>query len=510
MARIYLGDIGEDYVIGNSRTEVYGTGSRKDSIILNSDVRDINIQSTIELVTLKDSLSDYQFSQGFGSNIIIYDNEDNIIANMGSVDGKTITIDGYDFDLLYEDGVVSIGGNELSKEPIHIESSVSSEYEISDDGITVASDDRAEVFTIVSGSSYSHKINNFDIFNDKLDFGDGITAKDLTIVNTANDGKVFIKYSPDMGSTTVNIELTGLSLKEDTLLTTEDGINSILNGYVAPIEDGDDTPQDYVNDVAVGDAGDSLDNATSIELTDDLDFNIKGYYDDADNYSFIADSSGTLSLDLYGMSENLDLSLYSSDGETVSSFNSGTSSESITFNITAGEKYTIQVAEHHESLSPDDDTSSDAITTDYNLYGWLKADEGEESSAETDDYIYDFEEGAFVSLGDAGSLSEDGATPISLDAIYNDAYLYGYASDDDDYSFEATQNGTLYVSLDGMSDDLDLELISDSGESLSESRSFGTDGEYISYDVKEGETYTINIETVDGSESTYDLSIFIV
>jgi len=511
MAKIYLDDASTNTIVGNSRSEIYGTGSKKDTIALNSDVRDVDILSTVEFITLKDTLSDYQFAQGFGSNLEIYDNDSNLIAKMGSIDGKTITIDGEDFKLFYEDGIVKIGGNELSKEPSFIESSISTDFRIGDDGVTLASDERAEIFTIVSGSSYHHKINNFDIFNDKLDFGDDVSADNLTLINTANDGKVFISYTPDRGSTTVEIELTGLDLKSDELLTTKDGLNSILNGYTPPTDDSGETTPDYVNDISIGDAGDSVAEATEITFTDDLDLTIKGFSDDNDNYSFIATSDGVVEIDLYGMSSNLDLSIYNGEEIISSSTKSGDSSENLSFNVKEGETYTIAIEQ--ETIVTEDgtedgeevgSTSTEPETTNYNLYAWLK--EEDSGPDEGDDYIYDFEVGDFISLGgDAGDISEPAV--ITLDSSYNDAYLYGTASNNDAYEFVATQNGTLYITLSGMDNDLDLELYTDS--ELSEvSANFGTDNEYISYEVHEGDTYILNIEKID-IESGYDLSIFI-
>jgi hypothetical protein len=297
---------------------------------------------------------------------------------MGSVDGKAINIEGEEFKIDYKDGIVSIGGNKLSTEPIAIESSVSSEYEISKKGLTFASDDNAEVFTIVSGSSYSHKINNFDIFKDKLDFGEGVTADDLTIKNDADDGKVYLEYTPDKGATTVNIELTGLSLKDDALLSTKDGVNNILNGFIPdPTDDPTDESDDYVNDTSIGDAGDSIEDATKVELISSSEstseFIINGYLSDSDNYSFVSSSDGKISIDLYGMSSDLDLLLYNGDEEIASSTD-GEDYENISFDVTAGENYTISI--DHATVTADPDVAITAVepeNTDYNLYAWLKS-----------------------------------------------------------------------------------------------------------------------------------------
>jgi len=555
MTRVYLSEAGKDYIIGNSNVEVYGTKSIKDSIILNEDVENIKVSSTVEILTLKDGLDDYQFTQGFGSNISILDNDDNLIATLTSVDGKTIRIDGEDFKLSYEDGVVKIGDTELSSEPIHIMPK-DHDYIINEGGITLASDKYEEVFTIVSETSYTHRINNFDIFNDKLDFGDGITAEDLDITNTENDGKVILSYTPDMGSTIVKIELTGLDLNEDKLLTTKDGVNSILNGYTPPAPEPEKINPDYVNDEPIGDAGDTIDSATEVEFTDDLDLIIDGYFDDSDNYTFTASTDGILSIDLYDMDSNLDLFVYNSEGGVIaSSENFDNSSENVSFDIRNGEKYTIsintptvyevvegipeedeatesttrdessddskeetpEVAKESEESSSEgelgevtEDSKTDiSVETTYNLYAWIKEKDIDDDE---DDYIYDSAKGDFISIGDAGDL--ESPTKITLNEEDNSASIHGYASSYDDdsdlYQFTATDNGTLYVNLTKLEDDLDLAILDDSKDIIDYSINDGTSEEALSIEVKEGETYIIDVSALsDDVSSSYDLSIFI-
>jgi len=99
---------------------------------------------------------------------------------------------------------------------------------ITEDGTTIASDDKGEIFDISTDSTYSHEIENFDTKNDKLDFGSGITSKDINIINTEDDGKVDLIYAVDGGEKVITITLTGLSHDEDLALTTSDSLDSIL------------------------------------------------------------------------------------------------------------------------------------------------------------------------------------------------------------------------------------------------------------------------------------------
>jgi len=100
-------------------------------------------------------------------------------------------------------------------------------------GTTTADDAVAETFDITIGD-YAHTIDNFDPANDLLDFldfgGDSLdlTAADLSLVNTADDGEAVLSYTPDAGATVAEITLMGLSSSEDLALTSAAGVNDIL------------------------------------------------------------------------------------------------------------------------------------------------------------------------------------------------------------------------------------------------------------------------------------------
>jgi hypothetical protein len=100
--------------------------------------------------------------------------------------------------------------------------------EISGDGETTAHV-LAETFDISTDSTYSHTIIDFDTTKDKLHFGDDITSKDISISNTADDGKVDLIYAVDGGAKVVTITLTGLTSSEDMGLTESHGLDAILS-----------------------------------------------------------------------------------------------------------------------------------------------------------------------------------------------------------------------------------------------------------------------------------------
>ena len=511
MAKVYLEDTDTNFIVGNNNTEVYGTGGRSDSILINADTQGVVVSSTIESIELDGDLSQFQFSQGFGSNINILDAAGNVIVSMGSVDGKNISVDDKILDIEYADGGVIIGGNELSSTPLVIESVVDSGYTIDTAGFTTASDDVNEVFTIINGS-YTHTISNLDISKDKLNFGVGITADDISVINTENDGRATLSYTSDGGVTVTEIELTGLTTAEDISLTTADGLNNILFSLddkpvdktidktidktddVAVDKSNDDIDtDDYVNGNSIGDAGDSRAVATSISFDNYYnDVFIYGYAANEDNYTFVASNDGSLTLDLYGMDDDLDLELYNSNGVLLtSSMEAGSSNDFVNYEVSAGESYTVTVDPLYAESG-------------YSLYAWM--DYTAEIDNENDDYVWNDSTYTYESIGDAGDFAWEGTT-LSLSSDWNDLFVSGYASDDDDYTFVATTSGTMYIDLYNMNGDLDLALYNSNGDSVEDSVNFGSNDESIEYEVTAGEQYTVGVEVYD--ESSYDLSVSI-
>jgi hypothetical protein len=118
--------------------------------------------------------------------------------------------------------IASISGSDIPDD----DSTVS--IPISADGTTTASDAITEIFDISTDSTYSHTILDFDISNDKLNFGKGVTASDLNLNNTADDGEVELSYAIDAGETVVTITLAGLTSAEDVALTETRLVDDLL------------------------------------------------------------------------------------------------------------------------------------------------------------------------------------------------------------------------------------------------------------------------------------------
>ena len=226
MAKIYLEPTDNSWSVYNSGAEIIGTSNTNESVTITAGVDNVTVSSTIEAVKLDGDLSQYQFSQGFGSNINIFDSAGNVVATMASVGGKSISVGDEALNITYTDGKVSIGDNDLSSVPMAISGPLS-DYTISSSGTTTASINADEVFNITNGN-YTHTISNFDVSHDKLNFGAGVTADDITIDNTSDDGMVTLSFTGDAGETVTNIELTGLTSSEDIGLTTASGVDAIL------------------------------------------------------------------------------------------------------------------------------------------------------------------------------------------------------------------------------------------------------------------------------------------
>ncbi|MBM9521364.1 pre-peptidase C-terminal domain-containing protein, partial [Desulforhopalus vacuolatus] len=105
----------------------------------------------------------------------------------------------------------------------------------------------------------------------------------------------------------------------------------------------------------------------------------------------------TATIDLTGLSSDIDLRLLSSSGSRLdsssshSSYSGGSSSESISYNLTSGEIYYVKVDPYKSN------------TSDYNL------------SINTVAAVNDIVNGTTISGGDAGN-SRTGATAVSLDS----------------------------------------------------------------------------------------------
>ena len=113
---------------------------------------------------------------------------------------------------------------------------------------------------------------------------------------------------------------------------------------------GSSSTDDYINGTRVsgGDASASRTDAVTVSLDNNGSGSVNGSAgfgsDSADYYKFVSVGSGTASFSLSNLSSDLDLSLYNANGNQLGySFNGSSTAESISYNVTNGETYYLQI-----------------------------------------------------------------------------------------------------------------------------------------------------------------------
>lgn len=247
---------------------------------------------------------------------------------------------------------------------------------------------------------------------------------------------------------------------------------------------------DYVDGVAVGDAGNQTATAHVVTLDGNGDSAITGSVgfttDSNDYYRILASTSGEAVFSLSGLEADLDLRLLNSAGSQLArSVNGGTSNDTINYTVTSGSTYYVLV-----------DPYSTASST-YSLSLDLP------TSSATGDVVNG------VGIGDAGN-SRGTAQSVALNGE-GDATItgsVGFQSDSDDYYlFQAVASGSANFSLSELAEDLDLRLYDSSGSQLASSTYGGTSNDAITYDVTSGNTYYVRVDPYGSAASDYALAI---
>ncbi|MCB1670276.1 MAG: pre-peptidase C-terminal domain-containing protein [Gammaproteobacteria bacterium] len=256
----------------------------------------------------------------------------------------------------------------------------------------------------------------------------------------------------------------------------EPGVNDVINGITVPGGDaGDIAPEISYS----GPEGGIVTGSTGFGA------------DQSDTFRIVTDTSGDLSFFLNGLSDDLDLVLTDSLGESLAtSFNIGTASESITYPVTAGESYLLWVSPWEGAAS--------AYTL--NVEGPTGASGGGSTAA------VDVINGVAVPGGDVGVNAPEIQYGGSEAGIVTGSTGFG-ADESDLFRVVPTNSGELSILLTGLSDDLDLVLGDATGEALTVSTNVGATDEYISYQVTGGETYYLLVTPWDGARSDYRLEV---
>ena len=251
---------------------------------------------------------------------------------------------------------------------------------------------------------------------------------------------------------------------------------------------------DRVNGSAVGDAGDTPETAVAAVVDASGDVFVEGSAgfdgDTGDHYRITAPADGLLDIYLFGLSDDLDLGLLDASGTLrASSIEGGSESEVVSFEVAAGENYTVWVDPYEQAASTyallvDFPAASSGVGLDTvsGLLDWTG--EAGDTLAQALEYAPDV-------LGD---LTIAGATGFGADTA-------------DVYSVEVRAPGVLEVALSGLADDLDLALFDGSGTLLQVSEAGGSSDEFLSLPVGSGESYSVAVVPYDGAASGYTLSV---
>lgn len=127
---------------------------------------------------------------------------------------------------------------------------------------------------------------------------------------------------------------------------------------------------DYVDGAPHNDGGSSITSPTVARANSLIRGSIEGCCDPADYYFFVPESSGTLSVVMTGLAQDLDLRLYDENGLLLAeSEEVGSADERISFLVNAGKKYIVGVVPYQSAqsayqvrLTPPASTVSTAIT----------------------------------------------------------------------------------------------------------------------------------------------------
>ncbi|KYC38482.1 hypothetical protein WA1_35400 [Scytonema hofmannii PCC 7110] len=219
-------------------------------------------------------------------------------------------------------------------------------------------------------------------------------------------------------------------------------------------------------------AGNTLNNARQITLnsTASTYSDWVGSADTNDYYRFNLSQTSNFNLALNGLVTDADVQLLDSSGNALaSSTNGSTTAESISRTLDAGTYY-IQVYPYG------------GANTNYNL----------SVSATINDY-------AGNTLNNARQI-----TLNSTASSYSD--WVGSSDTDDFYRFNLSSNSSVNLTLNGLIENVDVQLLNNSGNVLASSTQSGVVTEFINRSLDAG-TYHIRVYPYNGANTNYNLSV---
>ncbi|MBD2142853.1 pre-peptidase C-terminal domain-containing protein [Anabaena sp. FACHB-1250] len=279
-------------------------------------------------------------------------------------------------------------------------------------------------------------------------------------------------------SADANIELLnssgGVISRSTVVGNTSESITSQLSAgtYYARVYQysGDTNYSLSLNATAVDYAGNTLTTARAVgTLTGTQSFNDwVGRADTNDYYSFNVERQSNFSLSLTGLSADADVQLLNSSGTVISSSTAGgTTSESITRQLSAGTYY-VRVYQYSGNT-----TYSLSLTA--------------------------------TAVDNAGNTTATARAVGALTATQSFSDWVGRSDTNDYYKFNVERQSNFSLSLTGLSADADVQLLNSSGGVISRSTAGGTTSESITRQLSAG-TYYVRIYQYSRN-TTYSLSL---
>ena len=222
----------------------------------------------------------------------------------------------------------------------------------------------------------------------------------------------------------------------------------------------------------MADPGSSFSTARRIGFDDHSIKGRVGRSDPGDYFTFTTIGNGEFSVDLTGMSADIDMRLYDADGtEIARSAMDGGRSEQVNHAFEDGELYYVQLYPNRNAVS---------------------------------DYTFTLD---VVPSTDQGDDTRATATQIE----FSDQSLSGRVGRDDpnDYfAFTTSGSGEFTFDLTGLSADIDLRLYDAQGNAVGVSTFGGSRNERIAHEFADGETYYVRVDPFgDNPVSDYTLTL---